>query len=560
MMGSVSAQAELGNQVGVEKFFAGRDALIAQEKERRSDYEFRQSLSSTATQACEIVSRIREEERCKIWKTQGNPELNEKELFPGMMFNVAKNHMESTKLWQIVRKMPKGTLLHCHIGATVDLEWVFNKAIDTPGMAISSPVALDSVIARQSIMVNIRHSSKLDPSNSSIWTLEYAPNALVSLKEAANTFPDGGRAGFVAWMKDRCSITQTESLQHHLGVDDVWRKLSAGFIMLTPVIYYEPILRAFVRQLFLTLIEDGVRWVEMRAVLSSAITLEGKDVPEKNNTELSRVLNETIESFMASEESKGFWGARMIWTAMRHHPTSNIIDDMKQCIAVKKRYPNLIAGYDVVGQEDLGRTLHDLTPELLWFLSTCTAENLDIPFFFHAGECLGDGDATDNNLFDAILFGSRRLGHGFSLYKHPLLVDMVKERSILVESCPISNEVLRYTASIMSHPLPALLSRGVKAALSNDDPSMLGQGTSGLTHDFWQALQGWDNLGLAGLGSLAQNSVRWAVFEDQETDDWLKGIEDGASGSGLRAKRILEWNAEWEDFCKWIVAEFGSLY
>lgn len=172
---------------------------------------------------------------------------------------------------------------------------------------------------------------------------------------------------------------------------------------------------------------------------------------------------------------------------------------MTQCIEVKKRYPHLIAGYDAVGQEDLGRTLHDLTPELIWFQDTCTKEGIDIPFFFHAGECLGDGDATDQNLFDAVLFGSRRLGHAFSLYKHPLLIDMVKEKQILVECCPISNEVLRYTASIMSHPLPALLSRGVKAALSNDDPALLGQGTSGMTHDFWQALQGWDNLGLAGL-------------------------------------------------------------
>jgi adenosine deaminase CECR1 len=174
---------------------------------------------------------------------------------------------------------------------------------------------------------------------------------------------------------------------------------------------------------------------------------------------------------------------------------------MRQCIEIKQQFPDLISGYDLVGQEDLGRTLHDLTPELLWFEESCAAAGVNIPFFFHAGECLGDGDETDQNLFDAILFGTRRIGHAFSLYKHPLLIDMVKEKKILVESCPISNEVLRYTASIMSHPLPALLARGVKAALSNDDPALLGQGTSGLTHDFWQALQGWENLGLEGLVS-----------------------------------------------------------
>jgi len=136
---------------------------------------------------------------------------------------------------------------------------------------------------------------------------------------------------------------------------------------------------------------------------------------------------------------------------------------------------------------------------LTGFREACTKEGINIPFFFHAGECLGDGDSTDQNLFDAILFGSRRIGHAFSLHKHPVLIDMVKDQKILIESCPISNEVLRYTASILSHPLPALLARGVAAAISNDDPALLGQGTSGLTHDFWQALQGWENLGLAGL-------------------------------------------------------------
>lgn len=184
-----------------------------------------------------------------------------------------------------------------------------------------------------------------------------------------------------------------------------------------------------------------------------------------------------------------------------HRTLTELRSDMKQCIQMKKRYPKLIQGYDLVGQEDLGRTLHDLTPELLWFQDECAKEGVHIPFFFHAGECLGDGDETDHNLFDAILFGTRRIGHAFSLYKHPLLIDMVKEKKILVESCPISNEVLRYTASIMSHPLPALLSRGVAASLCNDDPALLGQATSGMTHDFWQALQGWESLGLEGLVS-----------------------------------------------------------
>jgi len=228
------------------------------------------------------------------------------------------------------------------------------------------------------------------------------------------------------------------------------------------------------------------------------------------------------------------------------------------CIAMKLKHPDLIAGYDLVGQEDLGRPLKDLLPELFWFMDACKEAGVHIPFYFHAGETLGDGDETDNNLHTAIMLGTRRIGHGFSLYKHPTLVDAVKEKRILIESCPVSNEVLRLTSSIMSHPLPALLARGVAVSLCNDDPSILGQGVNGMSHDFWQALQGWENLGLSGLGSLAQNSVRWANFEDRTDDGWLQDIEKGAVGDDIKAQRLKQWNHEWEMFCLRVVDQYGG--
>lgn len=56
---------------------------------------------------------------------------------------------------------------------------------------------------------------------------------------------------------------------------------------------------------------------------------------------------------------------------------------MEDCIAAKKKWPNLIQGYDLVGPEDLGRTLRDLSPELIWFQDACTQAGVEIPFFFH---------------------------------------------------------------------------------------------------------------------------------------------------------------------------------
>jgi adenosine deaminase/adenosine deaminase CECR1 len=181
---------------------------------------------------------------------------------------------------------------------------------------------------------------------------------------------------------------------------------------------------------------------------------------------------------------------------------------MKIALERKQRFPELFSGYDLVAQEDLGRPLSDLAPELIWFREQTEYLNLTIPFFFHAGETLGDGNSTDYNLVDAILFNSRRIGHGFSLYKHPTLIDEMIEKAVMVEVCPISNEVLRLATDILHHPLPAMIAHGVPTAISNDDPAILGQDIAGLSYDFYQTIQGFDNIGLAGLVGLVSNPVR----------------------------------------------------
>lgn len=565
----------------IKKYLSGREALIQQEKKQRSgeilqldttisqksndstDHGFREALSPLAKEACKIVSAIRDEERRTVWTTEFEEALAAKTnmtVYPGMSFSLAKERMESTKLWQIVRKMPKGALLHAHCDAMVDFDSLFEILLSTPGIHVHCSEKFDTPEQRMKgfAQFGFRTKKKETPHGETLWSKDYVVSTPVLLTEAADAFPDGGRKGFVEWLKERCTITPSESVEQHQGVDAVWRKFSAIFRMLDTMINYEPVFRAFLRRLMQQLYADGIKWVEIRRTYTSRFYLEGSEKPTDNFDEMFQMLDEEVKKFKASEEGKGFWGIRMIWTSLRFLDTRMIIEDMDNCIAMKLAYPHLISGYDLVGQEDGGRPHKDLLPELFWFRKQCAQEGIDIPFFFHAGECLGDGDSTDQNLYDAILLGTRRIGHGFSLYKHPLLIDMVKDKKILVESCPISNEVLRLCGSILSHPLPALLARGVACSLCNDDPAILGQDAAGMTHDFWQALQGWDNLGLAGLGSLAENSIRWSCFEDQSTADWTKDIKEASLGGGLKAERLKEWAVEWEQFCLWIVTEFGE--
>ena len=105
-----------------------RAELIATERSLRHDYAFRQSLTPTARRACDIVRKIRDWEAETIWVKEAqvcNPEEGNHdagEVFPGMVFTLAKARMEQTDLWSIVKRMPKGALLHAHLEAMVDGE------------------------------------------------------------------------------------------------------------------------------------------------------------------------------------------------------------------------------------------------------------------------------------------------------------------------------------------------------------------------------------------------------------------------------------------------------
>lgn len=74
-----------------------------------------------------------------------------------------------------------------------------------------------------------------------------------------------------------------------------------------------------------------------------------------------------------------------------------------------------LPGFNLVGHED-GimsnlKSLIGYAEPLLRFAE----KHPEIPFLFHVGETLGDGAAADTNLYDVILLGTKRIGHGLSV-------------------------------------------------------------------------------------------------------------------------------------------------
>lgn len=529
------------------------------------DAVFRRELSSVAIEASLIVSEIRSEELRSVWtrKLEENLAQQTPNLLHGAASTLDGETMRKTRLWKIAKRFPKGSLLHAHLAGMIDIEWLVETALDTAGMCIFSSQSMSTAEAREAGDVIFQFSAskteafRRQSSKKTLWATAYEARELIPLRVAASTFPKGGLQGFVAWMRRKCTIGQDNEENQRLGPSALLQKFGRCFPIIDSLLFYEPILRLALKRIFEALVEDRVMYAEFRVVFVTPFYGVGRDVPDGNYLGFVGVFREEIKRFKSANEDGRFWGARVIWTIRRKSSLQKVAAGMKDCIFAKKTFPDMIAGFDFAGQESAGKSLESLTPSLIWFEEECLKERLEIPFLFHAGECLSDGDETDKNLFDALLLQSRRIGHALSLFKHPVLMQMAIDNKVLIESCPISNQALRLTNSIQPHPLPALFAHGVPVALGNDDPSIFGEREIGLTNDFWQVLQAFENVGLGGLAHMAENSVRWSCFEDQNLQSWHADIDCRATNS-LKASRLKLWSDEFAGFCLWITHTFKN--
>lgn len=550
----------------IQQYIAGRDSFLEREDATRSDAAFRSSLTPMAQEACKIVSRIRQHEHKTLWTAEAEQDPG---VYPGMPYSiaVAQEKMEKSILWEIVQKMPKGSLLHAHFDAMFDMRFLLGEALKIEGFGFSCDMPLTDDKSLDTALIRFQYCGK-NLQQSDIYDPTYRPDTWVPLQDAAKSYkPTKTHPDFITWVVHRASIRADETLDPATGTGKIWQKFKSCFVPHNHLILYEPILRLALRRLFAELVEDGIRWVELRWSFLLPFYREGQTTPETDHIRFLIIFDEELGRFQDTEEGQYLWGARFIWTGLRFQTGDEIRTYMGKCLQHKAMFPHLIAAYDLVGHEEGGATLLELLPVIFWFRKACAQAQMVIPFVFHAGETIETGSETAKNLYDAVLLGTRRIGHAFALYKHPLLLETVKTKHIAIESCPLSNEVLKLTSSVGTHPLPALLARGVKCTISNDDPAILGgpyrDNRNGSSTDFWSILQSWDDLGLAGLGSLAEESVRYALFEVPETVDedntmWLDGVRKGINGTGVRAARMTEWRMEWEDFMEWIVIEYAA--
>ncbi|PCH41724.1 Metallo-dependent hydrolase [Wolfiporia cocos MD-104 SS10] len=539
-----------------------RRKLIDEDRAQRVDTLRTQSLSPVEQHAEEIVRKIRIAEAASVWNANGTdifdykPDNASPNLFPGMAFLTgiefrinspkgARDISVHTKLFKILSKMPKGGLLHAHLGATADARKLLEISLTQPTVHI----ATSGTLTPQDLQKALPEFKVLPPtylsSLESIADKTYVKGEYVPLQKARETFPSelGGTEGFDNWIVNSLQINPAEAYGSHNTTTKVWSKFTSVSAISEVLLGFMPIWREYVREFFRSSIADGMSYVEPRVFFWHKF-MTGADglanVPHREWLIVYEgVMNDIVEELKEQGRQNALVGSKIIYTTMRFDTMKELEWHFENCIALKQEFPHLIAGFDLVGHEDTLKPLLEHVQPLLKFQERQVELGLEIPLLLHAGETLGDGTDADMNLYDAILLGTKRIGHGYSLVKHPKLMEICKTKQIALEVCPISNEVLRLTTAMPMHPLPIMMNHGIPLVLSSDDPAAWG--CTGLTYDFYQVLVSSEISGLITMGELARNSLKYSCLSQQEKE---------------RALELYE--KQWGDFVNWVVQEYTT--
>ncbi|GJE96443.1 adenosine deaminase-like protein [Phanerochaete sordida] len=529
----------------MEDYLAKRRALIAKDRAARLDSSDRDGFASDAScdEADAYVRRIREAEALSVWgpeSTHTHGEGDATHLFPGMAFLTARDIIIKTRLFKIMSKMPKGALLHAHLDATVNARVLLDLALKYPAIHVQTDALLttsnlDSILPQFCPLPRsewTEHASLTDQS--------YESKTWVPLSAARDTFAFGGPEGFDRWVIGALTISPSEAYRTHNTTVKIWDKFASTFRVANGINKYFPLWQEYFRQFLLSSIEDGISYAEVRINFWYRLmcTADGEEtVPHREWLEaFDRILHDVRAELAAQGRADEFVGCRIIYSTIRFVPPEELDWYLEDCLALKQEFPDLIVGFDLVGHEDLLRPLLDYLEPLQRFVARQREVGVEIPFIFHAGETLGDGTAADMNLYDALLLNTKRIGHGFSLIKHPELMALCKERGVAVEVCPISNEILRLTSSMPAHPLAAVMNHGVPVTLCSDDPSVFGN--MGLSYDFFQVLVASEINGLKTMGCLARDSFKYSCLPEDE-----------------KARATALWDKQWRKFIEGLFHE-----
>lgn len=422
-------------------------------------------------------------------------ELMRADFPPAMHFFKARNLIKESPLFALLQKMPKGAALHVHDLAMVDVEWLVKNATYRPYLYICFTKS-------QSVRFIFSSQWPKQLPYCSPWALlEKLRATTVNATELDDSIK-----------RNLTVFTDSDPDELYPTQDVIWGRFEQAFLAVNGLVSYAPVFRDYYYQSLSEFYKDNIMYLELRALLPEVYELDGST---HDKTWALKTYQEITKQF--KEDHSDFFGARIILTIHRGVDSTAMAQVVEQAMKLKRDFPDFMAGFDMVGREDQGKSLWYFRNEL----SLPSDRGLQLPFYFHAGETNLDGSEVDQNLMDALLFNTSRIGHGFALIRHPVAKELSRKRGVALEICPISNQVMKLVKDLRNHPGAALMAENHPLVISSDDPAMFG--SSGLSYDFYEAFVGFGGLrsNIGTLKELAMNSIRYSSLTGQEQEKAL---------------------------------------
>ncbi len=403
---------------------------------------------------------------------------------PANMFYDVRDKIEKTYTFELLKRLPKGGNLHIHTSSTWDAEemLVYFKN--------------DNELKEHVYVYTGENNSEMKLTKGQLLYIEdknvIADSGLTEKMKLLSELNDE------EFESELDLITFGDSKRMD-DVDYIWDEFNNVFSRVRYIINVRKIYRLYYTQAFLTLCRDNVDYVELRFGVCDLCDnndnlLKPKTTsPTANEIEYTERYKECLDEIKQAcqdcrdfrdenndQPYKDFKLKLIISTSRKSADFDSIIKLMKATQEWEKTYKdydgsNFIIGFDFVSEEDLNYKTD-------FYAKAIYDNNMeDIGFYFHDGE---SNWADDDNVMAAVCLNTKRIGHGFNIYRFPAVVDKVIKDKICLEVCPISNQLLRYSPDLRSHPIGEYIKRGVPVVICSDDPQIFDD--KGLTYDFWE--------------------------------------------------------------------------
>ena len=411
-------------------------------------------------------------------------------------FNQIKPLIESSQLFDIFQSMPKGGLLHTHSGGITDGKWVVTAARKYKECYVYDQADHDQFILGQ---LAFFEEGKV-------------PKGFVNLNKKLISNPDFEKelVELLILKRDQlCTYT------------DYWIEFEKRFKRISLLLPYRPFFKEYYKKGFQDLVNNKVQHVEIRFVFDELYDFQHGKYPLKTSiTDLQEVVKEI-------QKSSPQFSLKLIYSSFKFLDPKSIEKQLEIAFELKKEFPNVISGFDLVADEAAGNSVYSFRENWLKLDELSKKYGVKMPLFLHAGE---SNSVFNKNILDISSLDNPRIGHGLNLIYFPKTMELIKKQNKLVEVSPISNQILGYVSDLRNHPARVLLSNGIQCSINSDDPSVYGY--EGLGYDFWVAFVYWE-LDVKALKKLVFNSINYSSLNKNE-----------------KKQSLVYLNKQWDDFVK----------